>query len=250
MKCTEQVLRALNVLQLLLRSPVFFTQVSKHIALMQSLTLLLMSKNSLVALLSAQTIRSICHFQGNSTINSTERENKRVFLQTFRQEAIQSSEDIVLSKPGLLSAILKYFSEFEQSLETNQSVFSVHMAGLHLILSSVLLEREQTTPIEALTAFYEELNRREDSVDRPIPMMLLIEKFALCRANFLESDGESLAKRELFFDIQYFFSMLLCQNLKFLSSQPSRIPSESRNAALRYLRENTIQFIWHLYQQI
>ena len=56
---------------------------------------------------------------------------------------------------------------------------------MHLILSSVLLEREQTTPIEALITFYEELNQREDSQHRPIPLLLLIEKFALCRANLI-----------------------------------------------------------------
>ena len=60
-----------------------------------------------------------------------------------------------------MNQVLKFLNEFEQSLETNQKVFSLHLKGIHLILSSILLEREQTTPPEILEAFYEELNKSE-----------------------------------------------------------------------------------------
>ena len=60
-----------------------------------------------------------------------------------------------------MNSVLKFLNEFEQLLDTNQKVYSLHLKGIHLILSSILLEREQTTPSEILEAFYEELNRPE-----------------------------------------------------------------------------------------
>ena len=41
-----------------------------------------------------------------------------------------------------MNLVLKFLNEFEQSLDTNQKVFSLHLKGIHLILSSILLERE------------------------------------------------------------------------------------------------------------
>ena len=58
------VVRALNILKLLLNSIVYFTEVAKHNILFEDLTQLLMSKNSLIALLAGQVIKAMVHLKG------------------------------------------------------------------------------------------------------------------------------------------------------------------------------------------
>ena len=67
------------------------------------------------------------------------------------------------NESDVLSSILNFFSKFEQSLDQDQKVFSLHLASIHFILSSVLKERVATTPTEILEAFYEEINELEAS---------------------------------------------------------------------------------------
>ena len=73
---TELAVKALNVLQSLLNSSLFFSQVKRHTDLVENLSSLLMSKNSLVALLSARVLRAIFHHRGVSSMTSQERDNK------------------------------------------------------------------------------------------------------------------------------------------------------------------------------
>ena len=59
---TEFTVLALNILRSLFNSSVFFPEVTKQTALIEDLTKLLMSKNSLVALLSASVLRSTLQY--------------------------------------------------------------------------------------------------------------------------------------------------------------------------------------------
>ena len=68
------------------------------------------------------------------------------------------------------------------------------MTGLHFILSSVLKERESTTPQPALETFYDELNKSDmrsfvASVPATtLPKIALIDKLSMCRASLMTAN--------------------------------------------------------------
>lgn len=69
---------------------------------------------------------------------------------------------------------------------------------------------------------------------------------ASVQTNPTRQEEAPLAHREAFFDVQYMFTLLLCQNLHFYY----RHSSAMFHALVRNLLENSIQFLWHLVQQM
>ena len=100
----------------------------------------------------------------------------------------------------------------------------------------------------------------------------LIEKFSLCHAALLtapveehqdctsptrrvsrltnypqiKEDEARLVCTEDYFDVQYLFSVILCQNVKFVSSQAQK-NNKMKTNVFDFLLEKTILFIWHLH---
>lgn len=100
----------------------------------------------------------------------------------------------------LLSTMLKQLEKLEHVFDTDQKVFSLHLTGMHFILSTVLKEHYATTPQPILEAFYRELNREPDSVSfvagvsqplTTLPKIALIDKFSLCHAALMSTSPTS-----------------------------------------------------------
>lgn len=91
---------------------------------------------------------------------------------------------------------MKQLEKLEHVFDTDQKVFSLHLTGMHFILSTVLKEHYATTPQPILEAFYRELNTEPDSVSfvagvsksgTTLPKIALIDKFSLCHAALMST---------------------------------------------------------------
>ena len=121
--------------------------------ILQHLTLLLISKSSVIAQLSAQVIRASCHhFSGSES--KIERVNKRALIRgTSSNDAFTQTRQSLHSSLSQLSsginknrakrgyffeAIFEFIKYLGGIFEAKNTIMSLHLTSINLILSSVL----------------------------------------------------------------------------------------------------------------
>ena len=88
----------------------------------------------------------------------------------------------------VLPEILGYLEDFESRFDANQKIYSLHFTAIYQILSSVILQRQWTTPPEILKEFFSSINKSEKHSTRDdrdefkiFRMLALIDKLSLCQ---------------------------------------------------------------------